>query len=79
MSQEEADKVGGIAAREYFRATNGKANLAPKPESSAWFGLRSVPLGNGTGDAIDYSDHVQVAEVWEWPDMMASVTVGHLR
>jgi len=79
MSAEEAEKAGGIAAREFFRVTNGKANLAPRADKSDWFRLRSVSLGNDSGGHFDDSDHVQVVETWEWPDMMEAVTVAHLR
>ena len=78
MSAEEAADAGGVTAREYFRVTNGKANLAPRADKSDWFRLRSVSLGNDSGGHFDDSDHVQAVETWEWPDMMASVTVSHL-
>ncbi len=58
---------------------NGKANLAPRADKSDWFRLRSVSLGNDSGGHFDDSDHVQVVETWEWPDMMEAVTVAHLR
>ena len=79
MSADEAAKAGGVEAREFFRVTNGKANLAPRADKSDWYRLRSVSLGNGSGGPFDDSDHVQAVEAWEWPDMMESVTVAHLR
>ena len=79
MSREEAAQAGGLTAREYFRVTNGKANLAPPPDRSDWFHLRSVSLGNGDGGLLDEGDKVGVVEGWEWPDLMAEVTVSHLR
>ena len=79
MSVDEASKAGGVEAREFFRVTNGKANLAPRADKSDWFRLRSVSLGNGSGGPFDDSDHVQAVETWQWPDIMADVTVDHLR
>ena len=78
MTKEEAERAGNLEARLFFRAENGKGNLAP-PEKAEWFHLRSVPLGNGTpGIPFDDGDQVAVATSWTWPDAMESVTVRDL-
>ena len=46
MSKDEASKTGIDDPAGYFRAGNGKANLAP-PDKAQWFKLVSVSLGNG--------------------------------
>lgn len=79
MSKEEAEGAGGVTAREFFRVTNGKANLAPPPDKSDWFKLVSVPLENGETVFDEGGDKVAVVEQWEYPDPMAEVTVAHLR
>lgn len=79
MSSDEAEKAGGVDAREFFRVNNGKLNLAPRPEKADWYRLRSVSLGNDSGGPFDDSDHVQVVEEWTWPDLTAAVTLAHLR
>ena len=79
MSKDEAEKAGGLIARDYFRDTNGKANLAPPPDRSDWYHKVSVSLGNGVGGIIDDSDHVGVVEQWQWPDLMEKVTLDHLK
>ena len=75
MTKEQAEKAGLGSHRGYFRADNGKANLAPPPDRSAWFQLVPVALGNGE----DGGDHVAVVEPWQWPDMLEGVTVEDLR
>lgn len=79
MTKEEAERAGVERARAHFRVDNGKANLAPPPEGSAWFQLVSVSLRNGPDGREDASDHVAVVEAWEWPETMAGVTVDDLR
>ncbi len=80
MTKDEADNAGGLKAREHFRSTNGKANLAPPPDKSDWYRLTSVSLDNGEDQTFsDSSDHVAVVIQWAWPDPMADVTVAHLR
>ena len=80
MTKDEAEQAGGLANREYFRVTNGKANLAPPPEGSSWFHLLSIGLGNGDRlNPYDEGDKVGVVDPWDWPDLMAEVTVTHLR
>ncbi|MFB0493628.1 hypothetical protein ABIE45_006284 [Methylobacterium sp. OAE515] len=75
MTKDQAEKAGLVTPRGYFRADNGKANLAPPPDRTDWFRLASVPLGNGP----DGGDHVAAVEPWCWPDMLEGVTVEDLR
>ena len=75
MSKDQAERANLASHRGYFRADNGKANLAPPPDRSEWFKLASVELGNGPGGG----DHVAVVEPWQWPDMLEGVTVDDLR
>ena len=75
MTKEQAEKAGLDTHRGYFRADNGKANLAPPPDRSAWFRLAPVPLGNGD----DGGDFVAVVEPWQWPDALDGMTVEDLR
>lgn len=81
MSKVQSDEAGLPSPRSYFRADNGKSNLAPPPEGSTWFKMESVSLGNGgTGSGLsDLSDYMGVVTTWKWPDAMESVTVSHLR
>ena len=79
MSKDEAEKAGIAEPRSFFRAENGKGNLAP-PEKAEWFQLQSVPLGNGTPDIpFDDGDQVAVATSWTWPDAFEGVKVADLR
>lgn len=63
--------------RRLFRFGDGKNNLAPPiDEQTNWFQLASVPLGNGTGDAIDAAmtgDNVGVVQRFIVPDATAHV------
>jgi len=77
MSKEEAEKAGVDRPRLHFRVDNGKSNMAPPPEGSAWHRLEGVPLGNGPGGTD--GDNVAVATAWKWPDPLASVSVEDLR
>ena len=80
MSKDEAARAGIEAdkTRLFFRAENGKGNLAP-PEKAEWFQLRSVPLGNGEPDLpFDNGDQVAVATSWTWPDALEGRTVRDL-
>ncbi len=71
MTEDEAARAGVENRRSYFRVTNGKANLAPAAESSDWYRIASVDLGNG--------DNVGVITRWKWPDAFDGVTVADLR
>jgi hypothetical protein len=76
MSKDESEKAGVENPRSYFRVFVDKANLAPPAESSTWFKLESVDLGNSiTG----HGDSVGVVVSWQWPDLMADVSLSDLR
>lgn len=77
MTKEEGERAGVERHRGFFRADNGKANLAPPPEGSDWFQMVSVDLDNG--DGIHESDHVGVVTSWKWPDPFDGVTAADLR
>ena len=79
MTKEEAERAGVEKPRGFFRADNGKANLAPPPDKSEWFALKSVSLDNGGDNPFDQPDYVAVVTPWQWPDTMETVTVAHLR
>jgi len=76
MSQDEADKLGLDQRRSYFRADNGKANLAPPPEGASWFRMASVKLGNGRNGSE--GDWVGVVTPWSPPDPFEGVSGDHL-
>ena len=71
MSEDEAAQAGVENRKWYFRADNGKANLAPPAEKAEWFNFVSVPLGNG--------DHVGVPVPWQFPNAFDGVTTANLR
>jgi AAA domain len=70
MSEEE-EQTGVENRKWFFRADNGKANLAPPADKAAWFQFVSVALGNG--------DHVGVPTPWKFPDPFDDITTAHLR
>lgn len=76
MSEEEGEKAGVEDHRFYFRADDGKANLAPPSAVAKWFRLVSFDLQNATGTRA--SDKVGVVEAWQWPDMTQDVTAGDM-
>lgn len=78
MTRDEASRARVEKPREFFRADNGKANLAPPPDKSDWYRLVSVPLGNGDAD-YPFGDHIQVVTPWQWPSALEGVTVSDLR
>ncbi len=55
MTGSEAEKANVDPDRRgfYFRSIDGKTNLTPPAESSDWYRLESVELGNGGGFEID--------------------------
>ena len=72
MTKTEASEVG-VEEKErfgFFRIDNGKANLAPRGEYSAWRRMIGVPLGNRI-DANE--DEVGVPIQWIKPDMFADL------
>ena len=80
MSKDEGERAGvGAEHRFYFRADTGKANLAPPSTKATWFRLGSIPLGNGSGGAIDDQDYVGVVTPWQWPDALEGVSTADLR
>jgi hypothetical protein len=70
MSENEAANAGVEARREYFKVTNGKANLAPPPDRASWYHLVGVDLGNGP---IGGGDKVAVVTPWTWPDAFEGI------
>ncbi|MGA0564472.1 AAA family ATPase [Ancylobacter sp. VNQ12] len=76
MSQDEASKAGVENRHVHFRATDAKANMAPKSESSRWYKIESVDLMNATPGRP--SDQVGVVTTWKWPDAMAGMTAADL-
>ena len=77
MSKEEGEDAGVENARVHFRTYIDKSNLAPPAESSDWFKLESVDLGNGQNGG--YGDSIGVVIPWTWPDLMADVSLQDLR
>lgn len=78
MTKDEAERAGMESHRGYFRADNGKANLAAPPDRSDWFHLTPVSLGNGPAGIMDLGDHVAVVETWEWPDAFTGIETRDL-
>jgi hypothetical protein len=76
MSKEEGENAGVENPRLHFRTYIDKSNLAPPAETSTWFKLESVDLGNGNAG---FGDSVGVVVPWQWPDLMADVSVSDLR
>jgi hypothetical protein len=74
MSKSEAEKakVPESDRRLYFRAENGKANLAPPAENANWFKLVSVDLNNA-GPML-FGDAIGVVTAWEYPKVELPVT-----
>ncbi len=69
MTKDQAEQTRVVDPRFYFRADNGKTNLAP-PGEAKWFHLAGVELANG--------DHVAVVEPWKFPSPLDDVTVAHM-
>jgi hypothetical protein len=81
MTKEEGDRAGIENHRFFFRADDGKANLAPPSTDATWFQMVSYDLENGVTKEVDGSvkrpsDKVGVPEGWEWPDPMEDVTAN---
>jgi hypothetical protein len=74
MTKEEAERAGVQNHRLYFRVYADKANLAPPVETSNWFKLENVSLGNGPHFGGIGGDEIGVVVTWQWPDAMAGVT-----
>lgn len=76
MTKEEGERAGVEDHRFYFRADDGKANLAPPSSDAKWFTMRSFDLENGNGKRP--SDKVGIVTSWGWPDCMDGVNTDHL-
>jgi hypothetical protein len=74
MTKEEAKQAGVKNHRLYFRVYDDKPNLAPPKETSNWYKLENVDLGNGPLADGAGGDEVGVAITWQWPDFMAGIT-----
>jgi hypothetical protein len=75
MTKEEADKAGVDNHRLYFRTYIDKNNLAPPAETSEWYKLVSVDLGNGPfGPNVVGGDSIGVVDNWYWPDATQDLT-----
>lgn len=77
MTAEEAAKAGVEDHRFYFRADDGKANLAPPSANAKWFQLLSFDLKNSTKDRP--SDKIGVVASWAWPDHTDGVTESDMQ
>ena len=75
MTKEEAERSGVEQRLSYFRVDNGKANLAPPSEVSAWFRFVSVKLEN---DPLGPGDSVGVVTPWQWPNSLDGVKAADL-
>lgn len=76
MTADEANKANVDNRHVHFRATDAKANMAPRSEQSRWFKIESVDLSNATVERP--SDHVGVVTEWKWPDAMQGMTTADL-
>ncbi len=65
MTEEEAERAGVERPRGFFWVDNGKANLAPPPDKSEWFILKSVSLENGGENPFGQPDYVAVVAQWQ--------------
>jgi RecA-family ATPase len=74
MTPQEAKQAGVKNHRLYFRVYDDKPNLAPPKETSDWYKLQNVDLGNGSLPGGLGGDQVGVAITWLWPDFMAGIT-----
>jgi len=76
MTKDEAEKAGVENHRLYFRATDGKGNLAPPFDNSTWFRLEDIALPNGPFG--EPGDQVGVVTRWTWPEPFEAVTAADL-
>jgi hypothetical protein len=76
MTDEEGQRYGieGNERRRYFRTYDDKNNRAPPADSSDWYRLESVHLGNGEHGG----DSLPVVVPWSPPDAFDGVSVTHL-
>lgn len=62
ITESEMGKFGVLKGSNIFKATIGKANMAPRSEEAEWYRITSVNLGNGPGNV---GDEVGVVEKWQ--------------
>ena len=74
MTGEEATQFGVDPVRraEYFRVSQGKANMSRATTHSAWRHMESVALGNGSAGLMQ--DTVGVVSTWKPDDPLAEIT-----
>lgn len=72
MTEDEAKQFSITERWRYFRADNGKANLAPRSDDATWYRLETVDLQNGNDEW--QSDLVGVATKYEPPKPFANLT-----
>ena len=77
MTKDEAQRAGVDNHFAFFRADNGKANLAPRSDGATWYRFVGVDLGNASGE--HESDKVGVVTQWSWPDPFDGVSANDLR
>ncbi|KQP24563.1 hypothetical protein ASF27_10715 [Methylobacterium sp. Leaf102] len=66
VAEAQAFGISGDERPSLVRIGDGKANLARRSDCGVWFKLKSVSLGNGTGN-LDFGDEVGVATAWAPP------------
>lgn len=78
MTTDEAKRYGieGEAHRRYFRVYDDKPNRAPPADSSNWYQLASVALGNGVNGSD--GDSLPVVLPWSPPDAFDGVSADDL-
>jgi hypothetical protein len=76
MSKDEATRAGIDNRFAYFRADNGKANLAPRSDGASWYRFVGVDLGNSSRE--HESDTVGVVTRWSWPDAFEGLSGADL-
>jgi hypothetical protein len=62
--------------KSYFRADDGKANMAPPAENATWFKIVSIGLGNH--EVFELGDFVGVVTSWALPGVFVGVTTVDL-
>ena len=74
MTNDEATQFGvdPVHRSEYFRVSQGKANMSRATTHSAWRHMESVPLGNGAQGLMQ--DTVGVVSTWKPDDPLAEIT-----
>jgi AAA domain len=78
MTEDEATaaQVKPEQRKSYFRADDGKANMAPPAENATWFKIVSIGLGNH--EVFELGDFVGVVASWALPDVFVGVTTDDL-